>query len=344
MPIERLDKRPITTAGITIKKSSTSSMPPIAPPTKLLNKEAAGKKIQPQAPPLGKKEAKNDISLKEPIKTTKISEPKKIDLKKLPTLKLVNEEEIAMDFAKKAAEKFDKLIKSVVLFGSTAKQTRITGSDIDIIIIVDDASVRFDEELIGWYRGELGKLIAANPYRQELHINTVKLTTWWQDLIRGDPVVINIIRYGEPMVDFGGFFTPLRVLLQEGKINSTPEAIYTALQRAPQHIIRSKQAEIGAIEGLYWAMVDSSHALLMSVKVSPPSPEHIPILLKERFVDTNLLKMKYVLWYRDLYVLHRKIVHGDVTDLKGVEIDEWQARADEFVRVMAELIEKTIEK
>ena len=269
---------------------------------------------------------------------------KKQGLKKFPTLKLIKEQDIAMDFAKKLYEKFDKLIKSVILFGSTVKRTRTAGSDIDIIIIVDDASVKFDQGLIAWYREELGKLIKVNPYKAELHINTVKLTTWWQDLLRGDPVVINVIRYGEPLIDFGGFFTPLRILLQQGRIKSTPEAIYTALQRAPQHLIRSKQSEMGAVEGLYWAMVDSAHALLMAAKISPPSPEHIPILLKEKFVDTKLLKMKYIVWYRDVYILHRKIVHGDVNDVRGVELDEWQERTDEFIRVMGELIEKTIEK
>jgi len=274
----------------------------------------------------------------------KISKTQSSNLKKIPTLKLVKEQDIATDFATKAYQKFDKLIKSIILFGSTVKQTRTSGSDIDIIILIDDASVKFDQELIAWYREELGKLIRANPYKKDLHINTVKLTTWWQDLLRGDPVIINIIRYGEPLIDFGGFFTPLRVLLQEGRIKSTPEAIYTALQRAPQHLIRSKQAEMSAVEGVYWAMVDSAHALLIAAHVMPPSPEHIPILLKEKFVDKKMLSMKYVVWYRDLYVLHRRIVHGDVNDIKGVEIDDWQKRAEEFVRVMAELINKIIEK
>ena len=101
---------------------------------------------------------------------------------------------------------------------------------------------------------------------------------------------------------------------------------------------------MSAVEGVYWAMVDSAHALLIAAHVMPPSPEHIPILLKEKFVDTKILNMKYVVWYRDLYVLHRRIVHGDVNDIKGVEIDDWQKRAEEFVRVMAELINKIIEK
>ncbi len=267
----------------------------------------------------------------------------KLDVKDFPTLKLINETDIASDFAQKAAEKFDKMIKSIVLFGSTVKDTRQLGSDIDIIIILDDTYVKFDSELIVWYRTELGKLIAANPYKSELHINTVKLTTWWQDLLRGDPVVINIIRYGEPLVDFGGFFRPLRVLLQEGRIKSTPEAIYTALQRAPVHLVNSKQAELSSIEGIYWAMVDSAHAALMAAKTLPPSPEHVPVLLRERFVDKKLLDMKYVLWYRDVYELHKKIVRGIITDIKGQDIDLWQDRADEFIRKSAELIEKMIQ-
>jgi len=279
-------------------------------------------------------------------KADKKSENKirKISPKDFPTLKLLSEHDIAMDFATKAYKKFDKLIKSIVLFGSSVKQSSTSTSDVDIIIIIDDSAIQWDQELVAWYREELGKLIRQNPYKKELHINTVKLTTWWQDLIRGDPVVVNVLRYGEALIDFGGFFNPLKVLLQEGKIRSTPEAIYTLLQRAPQHLARSKAAELGSIEGIYWAFVDAAHALLITARIMPPSPEHIPVLLKEKFVDTNSLKMKYVVWYRDLYVLHRKIVHGDIVDIKGMEIDEWQNRADEFINVTVKLIEKIIEK
>ncbi|MBI2124838.1 nucleotidyltransferase domain-containing protein [Candidatus Pacearchaeota archaeon] len=272
----------------------------------------------------------------------KESAGKKNSQKDFPTLKLAAERDIAMDFAAKVYEKFSKMVKSVVLFGSQVKQTATAGSDIDIIIIIDDAAIQWDQELIAWYREELGKLIASNPYRSELHINTVKITTWWQDLLRGDPVVINVLRYGETLLDFGGFFEPLKVLLIQGKIKSTPEAVYTCLQRAPQHLARSKASELGSVEGLYWAMVDSAHAALMSDNQVPPSPEHVPIMLKERFVDKKMLSMKYVIWYRDLYVLHRKIIHGDITDLKGADIDAWQSRADEFIRVMAELIKRIV--
>ena len=266
----------------------------------------------------------------------------KASKKDFPTLNIKLESEIAMDFATKLYENFNKLVKSVVLFGSSVKQSVVAGSDIDIIIIIDDVAIKWDEELIAWYREELDKLLRKNPYQRSLHINTIKLSTWWEDIMRGDPVVMNVLRYGEAMIDFAGFFEPLKFLLLNGKIKSTPEAIYTCLQRAPTHILRSKAAELNSIEGLYWAMVDSAQAALISAGIPPASPEHIPNDLKETFVDAKRLNVKYVIWYRDLLILHKGIVHGEINDLKGVEIDNWQGRTQEFLKVMAELVNQSV--
>ena len=268
----------------------------------------------------------------------KQKEKKAPNPKNMPTLQLRSENEIATDFATKAYQKFDKIVKSIILFGSSAKQTSVTGSDIDIIIVLDDVSINWDEELIAWYREELDKILRRNPYRQSLHINTVKSSTWWEDIMRGDPVILNVLRYGEAIIDMAGFFEPLKHLLIAGKIKPTPEAIYTSLQRAPQHLARSKISELNSIEGLYWCMVDASHAALIAANEFPPSPEHIPGSLKTTFVDNGKLKMKYVIWYRDLLILHKKIVHGEVKDLKGVEIDEWQQKTEDFLDTMANLV------
>ena len=89
-------------------------------------------------------------------------------------------------------------------------------------------------------------------------------------------------------------------------------------------------------------MVDSSHAALVAAGLSPASPEHIPNDLKEIFVDTGKLKMKYIIWYRDLLMLHKRIAHGELTDLKGIEIDAWQDRTQEFMRTMAGLVNQSI--
>lgn len=274
----------------------------------------------------------------------KVSEKgNRINKKLFPKLQFNSERDIAMDFAEKAYRKFDKMIKSIVLFGSAAKETNTSDSDIDIVIIIDDASIKFDDQLVLWYREELGKIIRENPYKKELHINTIKLTTWWQDFIKGDSVVINIIRYGDPLLDFGGFFAPLKFLLQEGRVKSTPEAMYNILNRVPEHIVRSKIAEMSSIEGCYWAMIESAQALLMTAKILPPSPEHIAPLLKENFVDRGLLKMSYVTDLRDLYELHKKIIHNEVRDIDGRVIDSWQNKSEDFFKVCVRLINEIIQ-
>ena len=37
-----------------------------------------------------------------------------------------------------------------------------------------------------------------------------------EEVRAGEPAVINMLRYGETLVDHGGFFNPLKVLLAKG--------------------------------------------------------------------------------------------------------------------------------
>jgi uncharacterized protein (UPF0332 family) len=257
---------------------------------------------------------------------------------------LMTEKDIAMDFAEKVHKKFDRVVKASILFGSQMKPGEASeGSDIDVILIIDDAAIEWDLELVAWYREELSRLIAKQKYGQELHVNTVKLTTWWEDLLHGDPVVINVLRYGEALIDYGGFFNPIKALLLKGKVKSTPEAVNASLQRVPGHLMRSKVSEMSAIEGVYWAMVDAAQAALMTAGKMPPSPEQIPSMLKETFVDAGMLKMGYIKSMSELFALHKAITHRQIDDVKGQEIDEWQELAENFLTEITKIINTLLE-
>ena len=280
------------------------------------------------------------VTKKKVVKDKVVKKTKKVES---PKLVLRNNKQIAMDFATKVHKKFDSIVKATILFGSEAKNQAKSTSDIDIIILIDDVAINWDIELIAWYREELAKIVEASKYSKDLHINTIKLSTWWEDLLHGEPVVINVLRYGEALIDLGGFFNPLKGLLLQGKVRSTPEAVYSALQRAPGHLARSKAAEIGAIEGVYWTMVDSAQALLMTIGKLPASPEHITRLLKENFVDKKLMKMELVIWYRDIYSLHKSIAHREIHEIKGVELDKWHDRAETFLNVTTKIIDRILD-
>ena len=69
---------------------------------------------------------------------------KKPNNKNIPTLQLKTEDGIAMDFAMKVYKKFDKIIKSIILFGSATKQTAVPGSDIDVMIVLKGEFQRWE--------------------------------------------------------------------------------------------------------------------------------------------------------------------------------------------------------
>ena len=148
---------------------------------------------------------KKKTKKKSPIKKKLVAPTPKItkNKKHLPELKSKNlpknpneEFNIAHDFAIKTYTKFQEAIKSIVLFGSAAKLETTKGSDIDILIIIDDCSIQWDEELIAWYREELRKLLEKQTYAERIHINSVTLSTFWEDVKEGEPAAINILRYG----------------------------------------------------------------------------------------------------------------------------------------------------
>ena len=282
---------------------------------------------------------------KPPVKTRpKSKHSKRVIIQKEPKyLTFKTEKDIAMHFATQLQRRFDHLIKASILFGSQVSGDTKPGSDIDIVIILDDAAINWDEELTAWYREELGKLISEQDYKRDLHINTIRLTTWWRDLLHGDPVVLNIIRQGQVLLDIGGFFNPIKSLMVQGKIHSTPEAVYASLQRAPYHLTRSKLSMLGAVEGVYWCMVESAQAALITLGKLPPSPEHVTKMLHESFVDTGILKSEFVKWYHNIFVLHKEIAHGEIKRVDAKEIEIWQYRAEAFMKKMVEIIDKLID-
>ena len=263
---------------------------------------------------------------------------KKVEYKKIAVDKIEHERyDIAYDFATKVYKNFKEVVKSVVLFGSVPKKEAKAKSDIDLIVIIDDCTIEWDQELIAWYREELAKLIAKEKYAKDLHVNTVTLSTFWEELKAGEPLVINVLRYGEALIDFGGFFNPLKILLAKGRIRPSPEAVFTTMKRAPDHLGRARGAILGSVEGFYWATVDAAHAALMAVNEIPPSPEHVSEMLNEKFVNKKMLNKKYVDYYEEIRKIAKEIIHGDVTEVDGRKVDDLKNKAEEFVKVLRDL-------
>ena len=244
--------------------------------------------------------------------------------------------DIAYEFAKKVYKEFGSFLKAIVLFGSAARRDKNAG-DIDILIVVDDVTLGISEEMAEAYRVIIEKIIREVSDR--LHITTLKFTSFWEYIRGGDPIGMNLLREGMPLID-SGFFEPMQHLLMQGKVRPSKEAVMVYLNRAKQTTHNSKWHLLQATLDLYWAVIDSAHAALMNENVLPPSPANVASSLTLNLVKGNKLEKKYVDDMEFFYVLSKKIVHGELTKVNGKEYDGYLKKAAEFVERMKQIIEK----
>jgi len=244
---------------------------------------------------------------------------------------------VARSFTRRLRNEFGKFLKASVLFGSAARQIKGPKGDIDVLVIVDDLSIRMTEEVIGAYKIIVEKTIAKVSTR--LHVTSMTLTSFWEYSRVGDPVVVNILRDGVPIYD-EGFFEPLQALLIQGRVRPTKESVWTYFGRAPRTLVNSRWHVLQATLDLYWAVIDAAHAALMHVGVIPPTPEHVDDMLREKLVEKRLLEARYAETMNKFYKLMKKITHREVKQIEGSEYEKLLKEAEDFVKKIREFIEK----
>jgi predicted nucleotidyltransferase/uncharacterized protein (UPF0332 family) len=239
-------------------------------------------------------------------------------------------------FANEIYKEMGSLIRAVVLFGSAARKKTSVKSDVDVLVIIDDLTISLSPEVVEAYRVIVNKAIVKVSTR--LHITTLRFTSFWEYIRNGDPIGINILRDGVALID-SGFFEPLQALLKKGRIRPTSESIWTYYIRAPNTLHNSRWHLLQASIDLYWAVIDSAHAVLMKYGEIPPTPEHVADLLEHKLVRKRLLEKKYVITMRNFYKLMKMITHREIKEIRGEEYERYYRQAESFVKRMRAFIE-----
>lgn len=265
------------------------------------------------------------------------------EYKKRPVNYYYHEEDV--NLAKKLADTLDKemgdLLKAVVLFGSAARGKAGEGSDVDVLLIVDDITIVYSNEVVASLRVMIEN--AAASVSEKFHITTMKLSDFWNYLHKSDPIVTNILREGKSVYD-EGFFGPAQGLLDDGRIRPTKEAVWAYYLRAPKTIKEAEQKMLQSVVDLYWAVIDASHAALMHVGVVPGAPHEVADLIEEHFVSKRLIEKKYVKILRSFYHMAKEVSHQHLLHTSGKNVDEYIEEARDYVKKMRFLINHDPEK
>ena len=234
-------------------------------------------------------------------------------------------------------KKYKKIVKAVVIFGSVVRGDLHEKSDIDILVVVDDTLARFTPEMKERFDDELHRM--AKAISEQITVQPAwTLTEFWDMARIGHPLLYTIVRDGWALYDTG-FFIPVRKLLELGKIPTTLEAVEKFMETAPQKINRVETAKLYMIaEDLYYAMLNSSQAVLMYAGHNPPSPKHTPIDVKEHLIDPGLLEQSYLDDLQNIIDFRKRVEHKEIKDIPGQELDSLIQKAKQFVSRMEQLL------
>lgn len=245
------------------------------------------------------------------------------------------------DVAKKFASLCDRdlkdFLKAAVVFGSVANETSTPLSDIDVLLIIDDVTFAVTAEMTEAYRLVVhGHAAKTSP---RLHVNTLKLSNFWEYCREGDPVIVNMLRDGHIIID-KGFFGAAQLLLQQGRIRPTREAIWTYYGRTTSTLRSARKHLLSACVDLYWAAIDASHAALMSVGEIPPSPEHVADMLEQRLVREKLLHPRFPKMMRELYQLQKSIAHRELREINGEQYEGFWRETLQLIEALRTVVER----
>jgi predicted nucleotidyltransferase len=240
---------------------------------------------------------------------------------------------ILKKFTKEVLKKYGSLVRSVVLFGSSARGSWHKDSDIDVFIILDDTKHKITPAFKEQVEEELD--VIAKKLSDKLSVQQPYLLTEFWNMVRiGHPIVFNFIREGVPVFD-RDIFLPIKRLLQMGEIKPSKEAVEKYIERAPGRIKRIETAKMYMVaEDCYYAMLESLQAVLMFLGKNPPRPSDAPEAMRKTLVDMKLVKPEYAEWLDGVIKRRKDIEHKHLKALSGQELDDWIDKSKKFVKEM----------
>lgn len=264
--------------------------------------------------------------------------------------------EITINFSKEIMKELKQFIRSIILFGSSSREILrgIDGeilsniekkmsmhsysqkSDIDILIIFDDVSYVLSKEILEFYNIIVSK--ARKKVSPRIHVTTVSLTSFYEYTRVADPIMVSALRDGFVIYDENNFEIFQKLLLR-GKIRPTPESVLNYYVKSMNDISRAKTYLLKSFIDLYWAVIDASHALLMKVGVIPQSPDNVPFLIKDLFVNSNLVSKDMPTKINNFYKMAKSVSDGHVTHMTGLELDHYMNTAQDLLEEIKHLID-----
>ena len=231
---------------------------------------------------------------------------------------------------------YGDVVKSVLIFGSAAKDSMKKSSDVDVWVILDDTATKSTNDF-----KKISMNIQLVAYElKDLHVQTTKLTEFWQWIKIGSPELVNFLRYSLPIYDTG-FIKPVKRMLELGLLPPSEETVKLKSKAAS---MRMKKIELdikSLVFELRYAALDACQAVAMHCYKEQPDAKAVPSFLS-KLVKEKKLEKSYVNKFKKLNKLWKDIDHKKIKNIDGKYLDDALTLSKDIVSRMNKLLPKEI--
>lgn len=91
-------------------------------------------------------------------------------------------------------------------------------------------------------------------------------------------------------------------------------------------------------EDCYYAMLNTTQAILMFMGLAPPVPNKAYDDVKKFLVEPGIVEPEYAEWLKEIIEIRKKIEHKELMDVTGQFVDEWIAKSEKYIDKMFGLL------
>ncbi|MBR9681637.1 MAG: nucleotidyltransferase domain-containing protein [Candidatus Altiarchaeota archaeon] len=232
-------------------------------------------------------------------------------------------------FSVAARQKLGSMLKGVGVIGSLARGDFVPGSDIDVLVVIDDTKREVPSELKEKLLAMLNDMGRKIDKKMQVQIHT--LTEMFQYAKEGDNIIYNFLRHMKIIYD-GGVLTPFTRMLKAGEIKPSKEAMMRSLDGAEYYMKKVEQYVEWILERYYRGITWSGNAYIMSLGEKPCSVPEMPIVLQSK-VDKGLLPQEVPAIAAEVIKAFKAVEHGDrKPNLK--EVTELESKVRHFMDIL----------
>ncbi len=239
-------------------------------------------------------------------------------------------------FTNEARKQYGELVKSVLIFGSHVRGGAKKGSDADVWVVLDDTATKSGEDLD---KIQSHLYLIAHELK-DLHVQTTRLTDFWNQIKVGSPELVNFLRYGLTIYDTG-FIKPVQRMLSLGMIPPSEETISLKARASQARLKRVKLDFKAIIFDLRYTASDMIQAAVMHHYKAQPDQKDIPSFL-EKFVKQKKLEKIWISRWVELNKMWKDIDYKIVKDVDTKYLQKALTLTEEIVERFKKLVPKEI--